>query len=282
MKQFRQIKDIIPLSVRRIIRKCTKIIQKVELRYLETHLTDHCNLNCKGCGHFAPLADKWFADVESFKKDMNRLYQLFGNIRIIRLMGGEPLLHPEVECFLMITRIKFPKSNIRLVTNGYGLLRMSNSFFQACRINNIGIDWTVYPPIKHKINEIKKVIINNDLDLKMANATHFFAHRNLYGNSDPEMAMKICRSLHYYPFFLEGKLYPCPLPALAKYFNRRFKISIPNNGYINIHTTNLSKRRIISTLNKPIDACRFCSYELPQFDWALSLKNKSEWDAASQ
>ncbi len=44
---------------------------------LETHLVDHCNLNCKGCSHFSPLSSPNFADYNQFTKDLTRLSELF-------------------------------------------------------------------------------------------------------------------------------------------------------------------------------------------------------------
>jgi molybdenum cofactor biosynthesis enzyme MoaA len=70
------------------------------LRYVEYHLVEHCNLDCTGCGHFSPFAQEQFADPRSFEKDPAQLARLFGNIGKIRLMGGEPLLHPEPGAFL--------------------------------------------------------------------------------------------------------------------------------------------------------------------------------------
>ena len=65
------------------------------MNYLEHHIVDHCNLNCGGCSHFSPLADPWFEDFDTFKKDFLQLYDItHGNVGVIRLMGGEPLLHP--------------------------------------------------------------------------------------------------------------------------------------------------------------------------------------------
>ena len=37
-----------------------KTIQPTHLRGFELHLVDHCNLNCRGCTHFSPLAEKKF------------------------------------------------------------------------------------------------------------------------------------------------------------------------------------------------------------------------------
>ena len=30
------------------------------LEKIDIHLTDHCNLNCKGCTHFSPLAEDFY------------------------------------------------------------------------------------------------------------------------------------------------------------------------------------------------------------------------------
>ena len=87
------------------------------IEYLEHHLVDHCNCNCAGCSHFSPLADPWFENLEDFKRDFKKLSEMT-EVQLIRLMGGEPLLHPQVGDFLKITRELFPKSQIQLVTNG--------------------------------------------------------------------------------------------------------------------------------------------------------------------
>ena len=65
------------------------------MNYIEHHIVDHCNLNCAGCSHFSPLARPWIEDFETFKLDFKQLYNITkGDIHTIRLMGGEPLLHP--------------------------------------------------------------------------------------------------------------------------------------------------------------------------------------------
>ena len=92
------------------------------LDYLEFHLADHCNLNCAGCTHFAPYADRRFADLVETRRDFLRLNELFSNIRHIRIMGGEPLLHSEAAEFVRMVHEAFPRSSVRLVTNGIKLL----------------------------------------------------------------------------------------------------------------------------------------------------------------
>ena len=48
-----------------------------QLHRLLYHVTDHCNLNCKGCTHFSNIAEKHFADPEAYRRDLDRLTEVF-------------------------------------------------------------------------------------------------------------------------------------------------------------------------------------------------------------
>lgn len=77
---------------------------KRPLIHLDVHVTDHCNLNCKGCTHFAPLVEQEvFKDPDQVGKDLRELAKKFV-IKKIHLLGGEPLLHPRVNEFVKNAR----------------------------------------------------------------------------------------------------------------------------------------------------------------------------------
>ena len=142
-----------------IVPKIGKTLRiKPVLAYLEIHIVDQCNLNCKGCGHFSPIADEWFIDPDIYAHDITQLKKLFSAIRVIRIMGGEPLLHPKIEQLLLQTRNSFPKADLRIVTNGILLDQMPNSFWETCKINHVSFDITVYPPVKNKMNFLFKLL----------------------------------------------------------------------------------------------------------------------------
>ena len=44
-----------------------------QLHRLLYHVTDHCNLNCKGCTHFSNIAEKHLADPEQYRAEITRL-----------------------------------------------------------------------------------------------------------------------------------------------------------------------------------------------------------------
>ena len=122
----------------------TKLVPKTIIKF-GVPLVEHCNLRCCGCDHFAPLAEQEFADLDAFENDFARLsYLVDGKAEKIGLMGGEPLLHPQVKDFLYIARRHFRKTKIRIVTNGVLLLNKKEDFWKACRDNNIIVEVTKY------------------------------------------------------------------------------------------------------------------------------------------
>ena len=59
------------------------------LNCLEVHISDICNLNCRGCSHFANIeTEPNYPTVDEFDKDLRRMKSLFNEIKIIRVMGG--------------------------------------------------------------------------------------------------------------------------------------------------------------------------------------------------
>jgi sulfatase maturation enzyme AslB (radical SAM superfamily) len=80
-----------------------------KLLSFEVNVADHCNLNCRGCEHFSPLAKESYINIDSYTRDCARLSELTGGrIDTIHLMGGEPLLYPRLLEIFSITRQAFP------------------------------------------------------------------------------------------------------------------------------------------------------------------------------
>jgi hypothetical protein len=281
-KSIRKLDDFFAGAVYPRIAKPLRV--KPSLSYIELHLVDHCNMNCKGCGHFSPLADEWFADLEEYSRDMLQLQKLFSTIKTIRLMGGEPLLHPQVESFLYSTRACFPKADIRIVTNGILLHDMANTFWEACRSYSIGIDVTVYPPMEKKENAICRLAAEKGVRIHTEKTGSFHALYNKKGDSDAEANFRKCRSRWNTPMLREGKIYICNVPALISYFNKWFGTDIPSTGFVDIYTANLTGWDVRKKLNKSSRTCCYCTLgwdRTPEFPWSTSKRTIEEWDAAA-
>ena len=83
-----------------------------QLEYLEVHAAHHCNLNCKGCGHYSNIIAPELPSLSEFERDTFRLSKRINHIQKIRLLGGEPLLNPELPQMVQIMNDAFPNSDI--------------------------------------------------------------------------------------------------------------------------------------------------------------------------
>ncbi len=238
------------------------------LSYIEFHLTDHCNLNCKGCSHFSPIASEFYADLEQYKIDMQRLRRLFRNIKIIRLMGGEPLLHPDPASFIIATKSSFPKANINFVTNGILLFKAPAAFWEACRSTNASIRVSGYPLKGNSIDDKKLQIKANSECVPVAydyNPGKKFAKPlTLSGDANKQKIFKECQNRssckHTCMNLKQGRIYHCPITAYVHYFNNKFNYRISQDAGINIHSQDVTGSLILKRLNKPIETCKWCSF----------------------
>jgi hypothetical protein len=243
------------------------------LPYLEFHLTDHCNLNCKGCNHFCSIANENYLSMESFLKDMKRLSEIFLNITKIRIMGGEPLLHPLVTKFVQETRHFFPYSVISVATNGILLPEMDVHFYNSLFENNIILDLSIYPLTEKQLITYLELPIQRRIPIRFTRVSKFCKSINALGNSDA-LSMYIQCWVRNCTFLREGKIYHCCLPALSDIINRKFNLTIPNIG-IDIHE-DISGSEILNFISKPSPVCSYCS-KTEWFPWEQSNQQKNEW-----
>jgi GTP 3',8-cyclase len=90
---------------------------QLQIPGVEINAVMHCNLACAGCSHASPLAAPWLAEPTAVCRDLTALSRI-ASIGEVRVVGGEPLLHPELTELLQAVRSSCPGSLIRVITNG--------------------------------------------------------------------------------------------------------------------------------------------------------------------
>ncbi|MCL2808787.1 MAG: 4Fe-4S cluster-binding domain-containing protein [Treponema sp.] len=259
----------------------------------ETDVVDHCNLNCKSCHHFSSVADQYFVKKEIFEKDFARLSKLAGrNNENIDIMGGEPLLHPEISKLVEIAR-KYFDGPINIVTNGILLEKMNAFFWESCEKNNIRIIVSSYP-IKLNVKRIKELAKKHSVKLKIRS---LFMSKNswcklpfdLDGNQSKTENSKLCLTINKCNFLKNGRLSTCCLPLIADRFNNYFgkdtetegfgkTLEVTDDDYIDIYKAK-NIEEIYEFLSKPMPFCRYCrikSWEIG-IEWGVTKKEITEW-----
>lgn len=138
---------------------------KPYLHFIETHVCDDCNLNCKACTHFAPFVkERRKTDIKQFEADLRNLKRLFSHIGSISILGGEALLEPELCCEMTrLSREMFPKSNIEITTNGVLVPKQKESFWKCVKETDAIINVTVYPPTEKMLGTIREVFEQHNI-----------------------------------------------------------------------------------------------------------------------
>lgn len=252
-----------PVGVAIYIVNRTLPIGRPVLDYLEFQVADHCNLNCAGCLHYSPYAPKRFASIESMERDLWRLSQIFSNIRHMRIMGGEPLLNTELPSFVRLARRFFPKSKIRVVTNGVALHSFRDwQVFKEC---DVGIDWTKYPPTFALEEKIVSACRAAGVNLRITENSSFMARLKPKGLCCAWKSFAWCRERLYCPILDNGRIAVCASARYVDYYNRVAGSNIPVDKGIDIY--NNDAKTIMRYLMTPVAACAFCTPDVRIFSW---------------
>lgn len=246
------------------------------LEYLEFSISDHCNLRCKGCALFSPLAKPQFLDLYQYEKDIKRLHDLFENIKLIRILGGEPLLNKKITTIIELTRIYFPNSVIHILTNGTLLEKMDVYFWKCLKENVVAIDISLYPPYFNKRNIYETICKNNAIKVNI-NQKHFFKKvLQAHGNSDPNQTFSKC-AFKVSTYLNNGKISACSVPTTVHILNSYFGYNISEDGSCNIHDKAITGEYILEFLNKSSETCKYCTATPEKFNWDYTKKSKNEW-----
>lgn len=250
-------------------------LESSHLPYLEFHVADHCNLNCVACEHYSGLMKvKKFTDFDSWKKDMEKLHDYIKDIGTIRLLGGEPLLHEELDKFLYVTRELFPFANIMIVTNALLIKSMPQKLIDAIHENNIAIYISFYPPLEKNMPEIESFLQEQNIAFaKTPLITQFTKKQVLTPHNSMKESFDNCAQSHCNNLY-EGKIAACFLPFTTHYFNEYFDTQIPDTGALDLYKEGLTTREIKEHLLTPWDRCCYCDKEVP-VDWDI-VKHPSE------
>jgi MoaA/NifB/PqqE/SkfB family radical SAM enzyme len=250
------------------------------------YAVQHCNLNCKCCTAFSPIAEESFLNIESYKTDMAKLAELTGQrLSTFYITGGEPLLHPQITDIFSIARQYFPETEIYFMTNGLLLLKMAEKFWDTLRQNHIAINLSRYP-------------LHLDIDTIREKASIYTVRFDYVGGSDVPI-----KSMWKYPLDIEGKqslkrsyhictqinrcitmkdgiIYPCNTIAGIEHFNKYFKknLDVSPQDILELHKVK-DIYEIYEFLYTPKPFCKYCNRQGVEFGikYSNSKRDISEW-----
>lgn len=242
------------------------------LNHLEFNITLNCNLKCKGCSHMTNvggLSDETLS-IDTIRTDLQRLKELDYFIKRIAIIGGEPLLVPNVDEYCRVIRDIYPDTRITIFTNGILIPSVPENIWKSLQeIQNVELKVTAYTILdKEKIATI----------LNKRGISYRFSHTNkevfrksfkCIADAGPQVIERFkfeckcrCPTLH------RGYLSHCPMEM---FLYRLEALDAPHDilaarKVLNIHRA--SGQEIDIFLNTPSKLCAYCDQQ-EMFTWCL-------------
>ena len=251
---------------------------KIDLDYIEFWATRHCNLNCKGCSSCSPLMPEWFLSLSRLSEDLQRLKSLGINILNINILGGEPLLHPELPKIFSVVKKIYPSTNLGLLTNGLLLSNMTADFWRSCQECDVMLKVTCFPIMSLAMRfELEKMLKQHNLRYHLTDKKLFNKILVLNNKAAFEDIVKNCGCNGACNLF-EGFVSRCTVPMVVRDLNAHFDVNFITAGRLDIYSVS-NGHEIVDFLETPNESCRNCSVKTQKVAWerADSPPKLNDW-----
>lgn len=264
------------------------------LEFLEIMLIRTCNLSCQGCTTFSDLTYNGYTTWEQGRSWLEPWTKRM-DIQAVGLMGGEPLINPQVKSWLRGIRELLPNAQIRFVTNGLLLERHWDVVELLNELGNTVLKISHHiddPRIESAIDRIFSTYMwqpvteygidrwrtDRDNRFQIARPEKFMrTFLNDYANmaphnSDPVQAFEACVQKRC-PLLYHGKLYKCGTVGLTPELLERY--NWPNldlwqpyvNHGLSSDCLDSEINAFVNNFGKPAAICRQCPTKLDTVSW---------------
>lgn len=230
---------------------------RVQTRSLEVHIVDHCNLRCAACCSLSPHLPRWHMAPEILERDL-RLARHAIAPTWLKLVGGEPLLHPDLVKCLQIAKAAQVAPILSVTTNGFLLPKQPEAFWQC--IDALTISLYPVPALPEEtiaLTEVKAVEHGVRLNWKRQNE---FVQMDRASRCDDEQENQsiwdecwLRRRCH---MIRDGVFYACTRPAhMQTLLNQDF-----TGDGVMLHEGPALATEVLNYLHRPepLQACRLC------------------------
>jgi organic radical activating enzyme len=229
---------------------------------VEYSITEHCNIRCHACAHASPLLPENFAGLSGFVRDFEALASVFHSGQL-RIVGGEPLLHPQLLDFVREAKRIGIADVIVLYTNGVLLHRAPPELWHL--IDELYV--SAYPGVRRRLGdeECERLCREHGVALTIEHFKTF--SQTLIGKriENPRLVTAIYRACHTAAechTVHAGRFYKCPMaPIMASWLGLRgIAYSSPAGDGVDLHDNPALRRDLERYLGSraPLAACDYC------------------------
>jgi organic radical activating enzyme len=161
------------------------------------NIVEHCNLRCRSCSHLSPVLPRHFVDPAALCSDLSALAGSY-RANILKILGGEPLLHPDLLEVITAARRSGVAETIEIWTNGLLLPRMQPRVWDA--VDSVRI--SLYPGRSLRQDQLDRcadLARRHNVSFRYKRYQAFQESYSEQGTDDPDLVKRIyatCNSAH--------------------------------------------------------------------------------------
>lgn len=258
---------------------------KPVLPFVETMITQACNLSCHGCTNYSDITHSGYVKWQDGRAQISAWLDRV-EINDFGILGGEPLVNPEVDQWIVGLRELLPDAQIRFTTNGINLHKKFHLINLLHDIGNCVIKIGVHvndPILEQTIKRIydsynwqpiteygiERFVTGDRVRFYVRRPKTFWkTYQGEYGNmlphnSDPSEAFKQCCQ-QTCPLLHKGRLFKCSTAGLledtlARFDNPNYEQWAPyiDRG-IGPDCAPYELEKFLNNFGKPHAICRQC------------------------
>jgi organic radical activating enzyme len=270
--------------------------ERILIDRLEFYITNVCNLTCSGCNRYNnyKFSGRWsWADAEPVLTQWAEKI----NIRHPVILGGEPLLNPDIVSWIKgVNRLWPDYSGVQVQSNGTRLDLVNGLYDVLTNGNWIGISLhseehkeplfsRIRNFLKHPIQETEDLnhpigsryqfVDANKKYIHVWNNDHFVQSNiieksngrfGLY-NSNPDVAHENCTFRRFKNYhMIRGRIYKCGPVALMPEFDDQYQFDLSDEdrvimrGYQGLAVDEFDQRgqEFMDNIDSVVPQCKFC------------------------
>lgn len=276
--------------------------KKPILPFVEMMATQTCNLSCSGCTNYSDVVHKGWVPWKYAKSQIVPWLERV-NIPDFGILGGEPLLNPEIRQWILGVRDLLPNAQIRFTTNGLLLAQNLDIVDLAAEVGNIVFKIGVHvmdPDLENTIQYImdrfswqpvteygiNRFETGNRFRFQISRPDTFWKtfqgpYTNMQPhNNDPAAAFAVCCQ-QTCPLLYQGRIYKCSTVGLLRDTLTKFGNPNPElwqpflSDGIAADCSDEDLDKFLSNFGRPNALCRQCPSSQNSSSKILHLSNVS-------
>ncbi|MEM7153279.1 MAG: radical SAM protein [Myxococcota bacterium] len=240
---------------------------RVRVEAFEIHIAEHCNLRCANCCNMSPFVARHSLGVAEVEAICERMRSVL-HADVIKIMGGEPLLHPEIVEIIGVLRRSGVADRVRLFTNGLRLKAMPDAFWPA--LDEMTISNYVSAPVRPALLELARQRSREHgfvLNIKEVQEFSQVLSPRFVDEETAATTFERCWLRHRCLIVRDGRFYMCTRAAYAPDFLARVEHEpvpagvevVRGDDGVDLESEDLAER-LERYLNRsePLGACHYC------------------------